>query len=171
MKTRSIYVYIFFLVVLPFALGAQPPRTAKAQADVEPPRVENILATTSGPSYMVLTNFVAINPVTPLGPRDVLKQYEREMTLIAQRVSIEMASISQAQEANLVTREQAEYLIQETYQAAMMQFQTVIALHDALGVEITRVEALDKRPAAAGGPDTTLVIQPPFEDLVRTHSK
>jgi hypothetical protein len=171
MKTRSIYISILFLVVLPFALAAQAPRTAKALADAEPPRVQNSLANASGPSYVVLTNIVATNPVTPLGPRDVLKQYEREMTLIAQRVSIEMASISQAQEANQVTREQAEYLIQETYQAAMMQFQTVIALHDALGAEITRVDALDKRPAPAAGTDTMLVIPPPFVDLVNTHSK
>jgi hypothetical protein len=162
MKTRSIFLSLLFLVVLPFALGAQTPRIAKANGDVEPPPVEAILANASSPFYIALANIAATNTVTPLGPRDVLKQYEREMTLIAQRVSVEMASISRAQEADQITREQAEYLIQEAYQGAMMQFQTVLALHDALGFEIVRVDALARRSDTAARSDTTLVIQPTF---------
>jgi hypothetical protein len=41
------------------------------------------------------------------------------MSLIAQNLSAEIATVLQAQQANQITREEAEYLIQERYQVAM----------------------------------------------------
>jgi len=91
-----------------------------------------------------------------------LKEYENEMTVIAQRMSAEMANISQAQQANQITREQAEYLIQERYQVAMMQFQTLSALHDALGRDLAQTSAAAKHSNTTAEPDAAVVVEPPF---------
>jgi len=106
---------------------------------------------------------VAITPEIPLGPLDVLKAYEQDMTLVAQKMSAEVASISQAQEANQITREQAEYLIQEKYEVAMMQFQILSALHDALGHDVAQSAAHAKRLRSES--DTAVVVQLPSSEL------
>jgi hypothetical protein len=93
--------------------------------DAEPPRLEQILANTTSQPNEMLANLVAIKPEIPVGPSDVLKGYEQDIILVAQRLSAEMANISQARQADQVTREQAEYLIQEKHQFAIMQFQTL----------------------------------------------
>jgi hypothetical protein len=59
----------------------------------------------------------------PLGPQDVLKSYEIALSLVADKTSNDFAVIVQAQQANQITREQAEYLLQQRYQVAMMQYQ------------------------------------------------
>jgi hypothetical protein len=166
MKTQSIVVAVFFLTIMPFATVAQSASKARTHVDAEPPSVEKILANTTSQPNGVLAGVVAIKPEMPLGPLDVLREYEREMTSVAQRMSAEIASISQAQEANQITREQAEYLIQERYQLAMMQFQTLSALHDALGHDVT--QAAEKRSDRQAEPDTAVVVQPPFSVPVQT---
>jgi hypothetical protein len=50
------------------------------------------------------------------------------MTLIAQRLTADLISISQANRANQITREEAEYLIQDRYQVAMMLMSPTEAL-------------------------------------------
>ncbi len=112
-----------------------------------------------------LASAVATKPEIPLGPLDALKEYENEMTVIAQRMSAEMANISQAQQANQITREQAEYLIQERYQVAMMQFQTLSALHDALGRDVAQAAAVAKPPDTTVEPDAAVVVEPPFSPV------
>ena len=50
----------------------------------------------------------------------------------------------QAEQLNQITREQAEYLLQQRYQVAMMQYQVLSALHDVLKHDI------DEAAEAAG---------------------
>ena len=101
---------------------------------------------------------MAIKPELPLGPTDVLKEYEHGMALIAQEMSADVVNISRAQEANQVTREQAEYLIGERYQIAMMQYQVLSALHDALERDVAQEATRAKRARGGAGPDTAVVV-------------
>jgi hypothetical protein len=75
MKPRSIFVAAFLLAVMPYATAAQP---ARKNMDVEPPRLETIPANAAGPPNELLTDVLAIKPEIPLGPPDVLKEYEQE---------------------------------------------------------------------------------------------
>lgn len=52
---------------------------------------------------------LALQPVQRLGPVDALKGYEVGMTLIAQRLDSDLIGISQANRANQMTREEAEF--------------------------------------------------------------
>jgi hypothetical protein len=165
MQSPSIFVAILLLAVTPLAALAQPANKTRTHADVDPPPVEKVLASTTTQFNGVLASVIAGKPEIPLGPLDVLKGYENEMTLVVQRISAELASISQADQANQITRAQAEYLIQERYQVAMMQHQVLCALHDTLEHDV--VQAVAKPPSAADS-NTAVVVEAPFSRPART---
>ena len=79
---------------------------------------------------------IALKPEMPLGPQDILKSYEIAMSIVAEKTSADLSVIVQAQQTNQITREQAEYLLQQRYQMAMMQYQVLSALHDVLKHDI-----------------------------------
>jgi hypothetical protein len=128
---------------------------ARNGADVEPPPLDKVLAGAKTPNVAQLAELI-IKPEIPLGPIDVLKEYEQGMALIAQGMAADLVKISRAQEANQVTREEAEYLIGERYQTAMMQYQVLGALHDALERDVAQ-EATRAKPARY----TAVVVVPP----------
>ena len=165
MKNRSIVVTISLLTVMPLVALAQPASKTRTHVDIQPPRLEKILANTTTQPNGELASAVATKPEIPLGPLDALKEYENEMTVIAQRMSAEMANISQAQQANQITREQAEYLIQERYQVAMMQFQTLSALHDALRRDVAQAAVVAKHSDATAESDAAVVLESPFSPV------
>ncbi len=157
MRPRSIFVAAFFLAVLPYAVVAQPTRKS---VEVEPPRLEKILAGTTSQPNGVPADLLAIKPEIPLGPPDVLKEYEEGMALVAENMYAAIATVLQAQQANRITREQAEYLIQERYEVAMMQHQVLSALHDTLEHDMDQA-ASAKRLAGVRESDTAVVVELP----------
>jgi hypothetical protein len=158
MKSRLIVFAVCLLVVMPRVAVAQTPRVTRASAAAEPPPLPHAFANTSQPDAVIARLF-AFQPDIPLGPVDVLRGYEDGMTLISQRLSTELISISQANRANQITRDEAEYLIQERYQVAMMQHEVLYALHDSLQNDLAQ-EA--KRPRRVSQPDSAVVVQPPL---------
>jgi|SRR5215471_13406308 len=94
----------------------------------------------------------------PLGPQDVLKSYEIAMSLLADKTSTDFSVIVQAQQTNQITREQAEYLLQQRYQTAMMQYQVLSALHDVLKHDIEEANREARRALKATNSDTVLVV-------------
>jgi hypothetical protein len=157
MTSRFIVVAFCALVFAPRVVG-QTLREPRANAVVESPPIlpPEAFANTSQTDE-VIERLLAFQPAIPLGPVDVLKSYEDAMAMIAQRLSAELTSISQAHRANQITRDQAEYLIQNRYQVAMMQHDVLSALHDGLEEDIARAAKL---PASFGEPDTATVAQP-----------
>ena len=94
MKARSGFVVASLLSVLSLVAVAQSPRTSQTSVDPEPPPLQRVLAKadhTDNP----LARILVVNQELPLGPLDVLHGYENEMTLIAQRMSAELAGVSQ----------------------------------------------------------------------------
>ncbi len=94
----------------------------------------------------------------PLGPPDVLKSYEIAMSLVADQTSSDFAAIVQAQQANQITREQAEYLLQQRYQMPMMQYRVLSALHDVLKHDIDEANQEARRTLKAETSNTVLVV-------------
>ena len=164
MKFRLIVVVVCLLVVMSHVAAAQTPRASRASATAEPPFLPHVV-TTASQSDEVIARLFAFQPAIPLGPVDVLRAYEDGMTLIAQRLSAELTSISQANRANQITRDEADYLIQDRYQVAMMQREVLSALHDSLQHDLAQAA---KRPDRVSQSDTAVVVQLPLAEKGRT---
>ncbi len=159
MKSRQILITILILATVWHTAAAQP-KTKDIPVDAPPP--ESVLAGTSLQSNPVLSDLIALKPEMPLGPQDVLKSYEVAMSLVADKTSADFSVIVQAQQANQITRERAEYLLQQRYQIAMMQYQVLSALHDVLKHDIDEAAGQQARqPQKTTSSDTVLVVPSP----------
>ncbi|HTT19678.1 MAG TPA: hypothetical protein VMG82_12055 [Candidatus Sulfotelmatobacter sp.] len=155
MKSRQILVCIVILGTLWHAAAAQP---KKKKIQVDAPSIENVLAGTSIQSGNVLSDLMASKPEMPLGPQDILKSYEIAMSVVADKASADLLIIVQAQQANQITREQAEYLVQQRYQTAMMQYQVLSALHDVLKHDIDEAKQQATSMLRTTRSDTVLTV-------------
>ena len=143
MKTKVIVAFLLSIVT-----ASQPAFTAvrRKLPNDEPPHVA--MVGVSADNAHVLADLVAIPPVVPRGPRDLLRDYELEMASIAEQFSMDPGAISNAVRAGQTTREPGEYVIGERYQVAMMQFQLFSAWHGMLEAEIARTPASANAHAA-----------------------
>jgi hypothetical protein len=164
MKTRQIVITILILATVWHTAAAQP---KKKSIQGEAPPLESMLADTGMQSNPVLSDLIAIKPEMPLGPQDVLKSYEIAMSLVADKTSADFSVIVQAQQANQITREQAEYLLQQRYQMAMMQYQVLSALHDVLKHDMEEASQQGTRSLKSSSSDTVLVV--PFPGSVSAY--
>ena len=158
MKCRQILIAIVTLSTLWNTAAAQP---KKKNVQTDAPRLDRILAGTNMQSNPVLSDLIAIKPEMPLGPQDVLKSYEIAMSAVANKTSADFSVIVQAQQSNQITREQAEYLLQQRYQMAMMQYQVLSALHDVLKHDIEEAGQQARQSLKATSADTVLVVPLP----------
>jgi hypothetical protein len=162
MKFRQILIAIVILGTLWHTAAAQP---KKKNIQPDAPRPQSIVAGTSVQSSPVLSDLIASKPEIPLGPQDVLKSYEIAMSMVTEKTSADFSVIVQAQQANQITREKAEYLLQQSYQVAMMQYQVLSALHDVLKHDIDEAAGQQARQSLkATTSDTVLVV--PFPGSV-----
>jgi len=157
MKSRQILVAMLILGTLWHTAAAQP----KKKSEVDASRPESILADTSIQSNPVPPDLIAPRPEMPLGPQDVLKSYEIAMGMVADKTSADFSVIVQAQQTSQITREQAEYLLQQRYQMAMMQYQVLSALHEVLKHDIDEAAQQSKRYLKAASADEVLVVPLP----------
>jgi len=158
MKSRQILMLTVILSTVWHTAAAEP----KKKIEVRAPRPESILADTSMQSNPVLSNVIAVKPEMPMGPQDVLKSYEIAMSMVADKTSADFSVIVQAEQANQITRGQAEYLLQQRYQLAMMQYQVLSALHDVLKHDIDEAAGQARQSLKTASSDTVLVV--PFPD-------
>jgi hypothetical protein len=95
----------------------------------------------------------------PLGPRDILKSYEIAMSLVVEKTAADFSVIVQTQQANQISREQAEYFLLQSYQMAMMQYQALSAFHDVLNHDIDEAVGQQARQSLKmTSSDTVLVV-------------
>ena len=150
------------VLLLSSGIGALAQSTAPPwNANAASPDV--VLAGTSIQSDAVLSDLIASKPETPLGPQDVLKAYEIAMNLLSDKAAADFSQIVQAQQANQITRGRAEYLLQQRYQVAMIQYQVLSALHDVLQHDIEEATQKAKASVNTARSDTVLVV--PLPDL------
>ena len=160
MKSRQILMAIVILGTVWHTAAAQPKK--KVEVDAPPP--EGILAGTSVQSNPVLSDLIALKPEMPLGPQDVLKSYELAMNMVADKTSVDFVVIVRAQQTNQITRQQAEYLLQQRYQTAMMQYQVLSALHDVLKRDIDEASQQGAPSLKTSSSNAVLVV--PFPGSV-----
>jgi hypothetical protein len=159
MKYRFMVAALCSVILIPHVAVAKNKRaTRSTAAPVAPPSFPlHDSADISKPDG-IIAYVLAVQPTIPMGPADVLKAYEDGMTLIAQRLSADLISISQAKMALQITRDEAEYLILERYQVAMMQHEVLSALHDSLEHDVAQTPI---RPSKGRSSDTAVVVQRP----------
>jgi hypothetical protein len=160
MKTRPILIATLILATV-WHTAAQP-KKKNIQADAPP--VESILAGTSMQSNPVRSDLIALKPEMPLGPQDVLKSYEIAMSMLADKTSADFSVIVQAQQTNQITRDQAEFLLQQRYQMAMMQYQVLSALRAVLKHDIDKAAQQVAHSLKTSSSDTVLEV--PFPGSV-----
>jgi len=158
MKVRQIIFLVVIIASVWHTAAAQP---KKKKIHIDAPAPESILAGTSMQSNPVLSNLNALKPDMPLGPQDILKSYEIAMGMVADKTSADFSVIVQAQQTNQITREQAEYLLQQRYQMAMIQYQVLSALHDVLKHDIDETNQEARRVLKAATSNTVLVVPLP----------
>ena len=158
MRARRVIVLI---VTVASAWQIAAARSKKDTRQADPPPLERILAAQKTETEPDLSQLLASKPIMPLGPRDVLKSYEIAMALLSDKTSGDFAVIVQAHQTNQITREQAEYLLQQRYEVAMMQYQVLSALHDVLQHDIEEAAQQSKLLLKNARSDEVLVVPPP----------
>jgi hypothetical protein len=158
MKAKVIVAFLFGIVTASQAAFTATPRKAH---DDERPHVAIVGA--SPENAHILADIVAVPPVSPRSPDDLLHDYELEMGSIAAQLSMDLGVISNAAEKGQITREQGEYASGERYQVAMMQFQLFGALHAMLEADIARTPAAPTEPAPSAG--EMVLVAMPFSSL------
>jgi hypothetical protein len=158
MKSRQILIAIVGLATMWHSATAQ---AKKKNTQVDAPPLEGVVARTNDQPNAVLSDLIAPKPEMPLGPQDVLKSYEIAMSLVADKTSSDFAVIVQAQQANQISREQAEYLLQQTYQVAMIRYQVLSALHDVLQHDIDETTQQARSSLKTASHDTVLMVPSP----------
>jgi len=159
MKCRNLLVAILIVGMLWHAAVAQP-KKKRIQADGPAP--ESILANFGTQPRAISPDLVEFTPQLPLGPGDVLKSYEIAMSLVAEKTSSAYSVIVQAEQANQISREQAEYLLQQQYETAMMQYQVLSALHEVLEHDIEKATLQLKRSQQTASSDEVAVVPLPI---------
>jgi hypothetical protein len=151
---------VFATVLLAAAPLAFTQKVSTNKRTVEPPQIQRAVAEANTQANEAVADVIASGPQMPRGPIEILREYERQMTLVSQTFSAEMAVIAQAVQQGQITREQADYLMQQRFQIAMMQYEVLNGLHDALAFELSRTPV--SQQSHAPDADTTVVVQPPF---------
>ena len=156
MKLRTFLVAIAILCTVWRPAAAQ---SKKKTTRIDAPPLERVLSGTGMQSNAVLSDVIARKPEMPVGPQDILKSYEIAMSLVMEKTSADFSVIVQTQQANRISREQAEYLLLQSYQIAMMQYQVLSALHDVLKHDIDEAAGQQARQSLkAANSDTVLVV-------------
>jgi len=152
---------VIFLIVTVASAWQIAAAQSKKSSPSDPPPLEKILAGGKIEAEPDLSKLVALKPIIPLGPRDVLKSYEIAMALLSDKTSNDFAVIVQAQQSDQITREQAEYLLQQRYEVAMMQYQVLSSLHDVLQHDIDEAAQQSKLFLKTARSDEVLVAPIP----------
>ncbi len=157
MKVRSIFISVLLLATAAFAVDAP---TSRAVA-LAPPVPQQVFEQTSSHANDTIAAIVTVAPEIPRGPAEMLQEYRAQMTLTSQTLSSELRMISVALRSGQITREQAEYLIQQRAQLAAMQYEVFNALYEALAFDVAQAAAAAAHPQCLPQSDSSLVVQVP----------
>jgi Spy/CpxP family protein refolding chaperone len=94
----------------------------------------------------------------PLPPRDLLKEYEKQMAAVSLKACEELAQIARAAREDQIGPEQAEYLTGQRLELGLIRLQFLDSLHQILDDKIQK-EAKQESEVRSSG--ETLVVPPP----------
>jgi Spy/CpxP family protein refolding chaperone len=98
------------------------------------------------------------DPQVPLPPRDLLKEYEKQMVVVSLKACEELAQIARAAHEGQIGPEQAAYLSGQRLELGMIRLQFLDSLHQILDDKIQK-EAKQESEVRSSG--ETLVLPPP----------
>jgi len=98
------------------------------------------------------------DPQVSLPPRDLLKEYEKQMAAVSLKACEELAQIARAAHEGQVRPEQAEYLTGQRLELGLIRLQFLDSLHQILDDKIQR-EAKQESEVQSSG--EILVVPPP----------
>lgn len=160
MNIRSIVASLFVLFAPSFVVAQ---RLTPRMKMVKLSRPEPILADAYDQQAKTLTALLAVTPVIPRGPLDLFQDYRDQITAVSQTLSLELVAISQAVRSGQITRGDADYLIQQRSQLALMQYEVFSALHDILSSEIAQnAAAARNRKASVPAESDVVLVAPPW---------
>lgn len=155
--TVTFVVLLLSIAAIPGSLLAKDKTT---DSDAQPPEINITPSANQLPE-----SILALSPIMPRGPKDLIEGYEGEMQVVSGRFANELASISQAADENQMSGQQAEEISKERFQVAMMQFQLLVALRANLEREIDRAQELAQRDSHPRREDVSAVVELPFSSL------
>ena len=106
------------------------------------------IQTPTSEAKTTITDVLSTASALPLGPREILEEYQAEMVGITQSFSARMAAIAQAVQNGQLSSEQGQRLSTEQYQMAQMQFELLSAWRDVLEQDLARTPSAKPEPAA-----------------------
>jgi hypothetical protein len=155
--TVTFVVLLLSIAAIPGSLLAKDKTT---DSDAQPPEINITPSANQLPE-----SILAVSPIMPRGPKDLIEGYEGEMQVVSGRFANELASISNAADENKMSGPQAEEISKERFQVAMMQFQLLVALRANLEREIDRAQELAQRGSHPRREDVSAVVELPFSSL------
>jgi BarA-like signal transduction histidine kinase len=160
MNSRWMVVCVFLLIIPSFALAQRvTPKTKRLQLLLR----KAVLVETNAQASQTVADVLAVTPVIPRGPMEVLQNYRDQMSAVSQTLSMELVAISQAVRSGQIMRADAEYLIQQRSQLALMQYEVFSALHDILAAELAqRAAAAAHREASLSSESGVVLVAPPW---------
>jgi hypothetical protein len=99
----------------------------------------------------VIAEILNVRPVVPIGPYDLLRDYERQMNGISQQLGEELRAIMDAVQREDIAPAVGDYFSEHRFQLAMMKFQLLSVLHANLVKSIQDAESADDRSDDAQG--------------------
>jgi hypothetical protein len=135
---------VFLLTVGATAQEAQPVISTVAQDGHLQPPTSGSMTTTAPTKTPNITETPSIDSQAPLTPRNLLKEYEKQMVLVTQTTCEELVQIAEAVHNGQISSEQAEYLSGQRLELGLIRLQYLDTMHQILDTRIQK----DTRPGS-----------------------
>jgi hypothetical protein len=135
MKMKLILLVTLFVTVMPIALSAA---TKWEDRDAAQDRIYMADSALENPA---LKDVLSVPSAVPLGPRDVLQEYQAEMVAVTQKFSATLTAIMEAVQRGQLSSEEGQELSAEQFQLAHMQFEVLSAWREMLQQDLAQVHA------------------------------
>jgi len=156
MKTKLILIVMLFVSVMPITLSAATKWEDRDAAG------DPIYIADSALENPALKDVLSVPSAVPLGPRDVLQEYEAEMVAVTQKFSATLNVVTESVQRGQLSSAQGQELSAEQYQLAHMQFEVLSAWREMLQQDLARVPAaaVEATPAPAQQHEILMVALP-----------
>jgi len=162
-KESALIKQVVFIALIAF-IGLSAPAYSAA------PRNEDLQPTISSKPGAVsetdmLKDALAVPYALPRGPQELLNDYEEGMAYISQQFSAALGALVQAVQKGELSRQQAEIMSGEEYQAARMQFELLSALHELLQQDVARASVTQPPAPTEAKQNDIVTVELPFSSL------
>src|SRR5712672_977551 len=131
--------------------------SAVAQDYRLPPATGSV--TTTAPAETAnIAEMPGTDPQEAMAPRDLMKEYEKQMAVVSLKACEELAQIARAAHVGQIGAEQAEYLSGQRVELSMIRLQFLDSLHQILDDKIQKETKQGSEVERYGD---TMVVPPP----------